>query len=171
MPTRAGVPGIFASTDYPSYSHYNSYPGGLMCFIERTTATGNFSTEATLSGFDTGDLTLLDNRLYRVRFELAVQDDGIDSMRFWLTDRDNNHLCYADAVTDASILETTNIQVGKVGTFFLHAPGAGTYGYKVRAEVLEAYFGLGGTPFSACDVTGGSGLIGYIMVEDVGPAF
>ncbi len=167
MPTRAGVPGIFASTDFPSYSQINGYPGGLMCFITRTSNTGGFTTEATLSGFDTGDITLLDDRLYLVRFELAFQDDGIDSVRFWLTDRDNNHLCYADAICDASSLETTNIQVGKCGTFMLHSPGGGTYGYKVRAERLEAFFGLGGTMISA----NSSALIGYIMVTDVGSNF
>lgn len=164
MGTRVCPAGRFASTDYASYSHINSYPGGLMCFIERTSNTGSFSTEATLSGFDTGDITMLGQRLICARFELAWHDvTASDRVRFWLTDGDNNHLCYAEDYQHPDDVGN-NQQVQRCGTFFLHTPPAGTYSYKVRGEILR---GSNGGPIGACSST----LIGYIMVTDMGPSF
>ncbi len=162
MGSRVCPAGRFASTDYASYSHINSYPGGMMCFISVTSNTGSFTTEATLTGFDTGDITVLPNRLYRVRYEVALQSSGTGQVRFWLTDRDNNHLTYTELKVPDSDAYTVNMNPGKCGTVFLHSPPGGTYGYKVRGVRLVG----SGTTIAANSST----LIGYIMVDDVGPS-
>ncbi len=154
MVSRSTTPGTLDSTSAATHTQVNDVPFGFLAYVTVTSNTGSFTTEATLTGFDTGTITTLSNRYYRIYFELAVQSDAGDSIRLFLTDGSNTHLSTCDVW---ALSANYNYQVGRS---FIHAPGAGTRSYKVRGQRLTS----NGTCIGACD----GPLPGYITVEDVG---
>ncbi len=154
MVSRTTTPGTLDSTSFATHTQVNDVPFGLIAYTTVTNNTGSFTTEATLTGFDTGSVTTLSNRYYRIYFELAVQSTAGDSIRLFLTDGSHTHLASCDIwALSAGI----NYQIGRS---FIHAPGAGSRNYLVRGQRLTS----NGTCIGACD----DPLPGYITVEDVG---
>ncbi len=158
MVSRSTTPGsLTVASRAASYTQLNDLPFGLISYVTVTANTGSFTSEATLTDFDTGTLATLSNRYYRIYFELAFQTTVIgDVVRAFLTDGSNSHLASVDCLM---LQQDFNIQIGRS---FIHAPGSGSRSYKVRAQRVSGT----GTCIGACDAT----LPGYLTVEDVGPS-
>ncbi len=164
-------PAVLVSTSNMTDDILNNRSGGVVAYQAVTQNSGLFGPqEATITGFDTGPIVTYDNRIYRISYQLALQatpydpaDTSIGQMaRIWLTDGDNNHLCYVDT---PRFMFFINENLCLARTYLDVDPGGGTRRYKLRGEQT---FNL--APESLCFAACDTSIPGWIMVEDVGPS-
>lgn len=167
MVSRDTIPGTVVSTDDLTDDILTSLPGGVKAYKTVTENSGGFrGQEVTITGYDTGNITLDDNRIYRVSFQVAIQQTTPDPdasswgnfFRIWLTDGGNNHLVYVD---DLAFPNETRC-IGR--TYLDIDPGAGNRRYKLRGEVTLAIDNC--LVFAAADQS----IPGWIKIEDCGPS-